>query len=144
MKTSRAFLLLSVVWPFQFSDSRAQQSSRDNEVSANLPPLTIVERGLNHRTVEYSVSPTASDGANTNTTIRYQELADCMHYLKGGQYLESKEEISVLPGGGALADKGQHQLYVPGSLYDDSLQLTMADSAVLATRPLGLAFADGQ
>jgi hypothetical protein len=55
----------------------------------------------------------------------------------------SKEEIDVLPQGGAAATQGQHQAYFPGDIYQGQIELVTPDGQQLYSRPMGLSYDDG-
>src|SRR5690348_4845800 len=82
--------------------------------SAQSDDYTVVERGLDYKvlqktTIEYG----------TNCIHRYIELAGGLNYNDaGGQWVESKEQIKVLPQGGAVAVQGQHKVYFPADIYN--------------------------
>jgi hypothetical protein len=69
---------------------------------------------------------------------RYTELATGMHYQKDGQWVESKEQIDILPQGGAAALQGQHQVYFPADIYNGVLEVVTPDGRHLKSRPLAV------
>jgi len=71
------------------------------------------------------------------------ELATGMNYLKNGRWVESKEEINILPDGTAAATQGRHQSYFPGDIYQGEIRLVTADGKTLRSRPVGLSYFDG-
>ncbi len=66
-----------------------------------------------------------------------------MHYKKKGEWVESKEQIEILPNGTAAAIQGQHQAYFPGNIYNGVIELVTPDGKHLKSRPLGLSYDDG-
>ena len=74
----------------------------------------------------------------------YNELATGLNYKNAqGQWVESKEEIDVLPQGGAAATQGQHQVYFPGNIYQGQIEMVTPDGLKLYSRPVGLSYDDG-
>jgi archaellum component FlaF (FlaF/FlaG flagellin family) len=111
-----------------------------------LPPPTaysVVDSGANHRVWERSTYEKAPDGTVVSKKHRFIELATGLNYLQNGQWTESKEEIDVLPQGGAVATKGQHQVYFPGDIYQGVIQMVTPDGEQLQSRPLGISYDDG-
>jgi len=70
-------------------------------------------------------------------------LASGLNFLKAGQWVESKEQIEVLPQGGAAAVQDQHQAYFPGDIYQGQIELVTPDGQHLQSRPAGLSYDDG-
>ena len=60
-----------------------------------------------------------------------------------GQWVESREEIDILPNGTAAATNGQHQAYFPGDIYQGQIELVTPDGQQLFSRPMGLSYFDG-
>lgn len=73
----------------------------------------------------------------------YTELAGGLNYQKDGQWLESKEEIEVLPQGGAAATQGVHQAYFPADIHEGKIELITSDGMHLQSRPMGISYDDG-
>lgn len=106
--------------------------------------LVIGEKGANHRIWMAVVSVTNRLGqVSLETNRSYLELATGLNYQKNGKWLESKDEIEILPGGGAAVLQGQHQAYFPGDIYNGLIQMVTPDGQVLKSRPLGLSYDDG-
>ena len=145
MKTSwLAIILLSSI------AARAQTAGTATQTTAGqstLPPPTaysVVEYGGNHRVWERTVYEHGPKGTIIPKKHRVTELASGMYYQNNGQWVESKEEIDVLPQGGAAATQGQHQLYFPGDIYQGAIQLVTPDGQTLQSRPMGISYDDGQ
>jgi len=60
-----------------------------------------------------------------------------------GQWQESKEEITLLPTGGAAATQGRHKVYFPADIYNGVLEVVTPDGRHLKSRPLGVTYDDG-
>ena len=106
-------------------------------------------------------SPVSRDGSSTvwertlylpgtNGTVvarksRYVELASGLNVRDSvtGQFKQSKEEIDVLPQGGAQAVQGQHQAYFPGDIFKSAITLVTPDGKKLKGRPILLSYDDG-
>ena len=71
------------------------------------------------------------------------ELATGLNYLSNGQWVESKEEIDVLPQGGVAATHGQHQAYFPADIDQGKIKVVTPDGLQLQSRPLGIFYDDG-
>src|SRR5690242_7425570 len=69
----------------------------------------VVGRDFNSRIWERVVYEPAPDGTLVPRKHHYTELASGLCYQQNGQWLDSKEEIDLLPTGGAAATQGQHQ-----------------------------------
>ena len=120
-------------------------TAADKQISAvpSPTPYSVVGRDANSRVWErttYELSPAGSVVPQTN---RYVELATGLHYQKNGQWVESKEQIDILPNGTAAATHGQHQAYFPGNIYQGVVELVTQDGKRLRSRPLGLSYDDG-
>lgn len=99
----------------------------------------VVERGPDWRVLQKN---TVEHG--TNCVHRYTELASGMHYTNAsGQLVESQEQITVLPQGGAQAVQGRHQVYFPADIYNGVLEVVTPDGRHLQSRPLGVSYDDG-
>ena len=70
-------------------------------------------------------------------------MASGLNHLVNGQWVESKEEIDILPNGTAAATNGQHQAYFPGDIYQGQVELVTPDGQHLKSRPIGLSYFDG-
>jgi hypothetical protein len=115
-------------------------------VQTALPPPTpyaIAESGANSRVWERYTYERAPDGTIVPKKHRVIELASGLNYFNNGQWTESKEEIDVLPQGGAAATQGQHQVYFPGDIYQGVIQMVTPDGEQLQSRPMGISYDDG-
>jgi hypothetical protein len=70
----------------------------------------VVEQGANHRVWERTVYEQGPNGTVIGRKHQVTELATGLNYLQNGQWKESKEEIDILPNGGAAATRGAHQV----------------------------------
>src|SRR6478735_8435076 len=137
MSSNKLVLAASVIWITSLLGSTA--APRDSVAEKPV----ILERGPNHRIVRHVSWETNNVGQLIARTNTYTELATGMHYLENGVWQESKEEIQMLPGGGAAATKGQHQVYFPTDIYDGVIQTVTADGKRLKSRPMGISYSDG-
>jgi archaellum component FlaF (FlaF/FlaG flagellin family) len=78
----------------------------------------------------YDHSPSGQVVTNVH---RYTELATGLNHLVNGQWVESKEEVDILPDGTAAATNGQHQAYFPGDIYNGEIELVTPDGKQLYT-----------
>jgi hypothetical protein len=100
---------------------------------------TVTERGA-----DYNVWSKTTVENGTNRVHQYVELATGMNYTNNsGQWVESKEQITVLPGGGAAATQGRHQVYFPADIYNGVVEVVTPDGRHLKSRPLGISYDDG-
>ena len=106
-------------------------------------PYAVVDRGANHRVWQRTTYETRPDGKQVPHIHKYTELATGLHYWENGQWVESKEEIDILPNGAAAATQGQHQAYFPGDIYQGMVELVTPDGKHMKSRPLGLSYDDG-
>jgi hypothetical protein len=151
MKTSSFNITLSAfVLAVLFSTNflHAQTTALPVSASNNSQPALqkgtyqVTERGANHRIwqrVDYETTP---DGRIVPHIHKYTELATGMHYQKNGQWVESKEQIDILPDGTAAATQGQHQVYFPGDIAQGVITLNTPDGLKLQSRPIALSFED--
>jgi hypothetical protein len=104
---------------------------------------TISERGPHHRVWQHIDYETNQLGRVRSITNSFRELATGLHRKDSqGQWVDASETIAIQPNGGALAQSGAHQVYFPGALFTDAVQVTTPDAQVLVSRPLGLSFSD--
>ena len=100
---------------------------------------TVTERGPDYKVLEKT---TVENG--TNCVHRYVELATGLNYTNAaGQLVESSEQISILPTGGAAATQGRHKVYFPGNIYNGVIEVVTPDGRHLQSRPLGVSYDDG-
>jgi hypothetical protein len=105
----------------------AQLALADQAAAAD--PL-VLDRGANFRVVQ------TEEGAT------YTEMATGMHYWNG-QWQESREEIELLPQGGAIARQGQHIVAFNTVINAEvAVELVTSDNKRFRSRILGLAYVD--
>ena len=103
----------------------------------------VVKRNLNSRVWERTETVETPDGRQVSVTNSYTELATGLCYEKGGQLVDSKAEIKILPNGaGAAASEGQHKVVFPANLYDGQIELNTPDNKWFRSHVLGLAYYD--
>src|SRR5437763_751515 len=92
-------------------------------------PYAVVDRDANSRVWERRTYERTPTGELLPNVHRYQELATGLHYKdpQTGKWVESKEQIDILPQGGAAATHGQHQVYFPSDIYDGVIELVTPD-----------------
>src|SRR5262245_46324054 len=69
----------------------------------------VIERGRDHQVLRRVVDEIQDDGTVRSRTSEVVQLGTGMHYLKDGQWLETKAEFQLFPGG-AVAQQGPFQL----------------------------------
>jgi hypothetical protein len=112
-------------------------------VLAQVPPYQVTERGANHRVWQRTAYEPSPVGKPILRIHQYTELAPGLHFLQNGEWVESKEQINILPDGTAAATNGQHQVYFPGDIYQGVIELVTPEGKLLKSRPLGLSYDDG-
>ena len=112
--------------------------------SAQVPTYFVSSRGP-HQRVWNKVSQTLDSQGRPawQTNQAYVEVATGMHHLQNGQWIESTENIDILPTGGAAATNGAHQAYFPEDIYQGAISLITPDGKTLRFRPVGLSYFDG-
>ena len=147
MKTSWltiALLVLTVIrTQGQASQPDASASAGQGTIQAQDTPYAVVDRGANHRVWQRTTYETTPDGRQVPHIHKYNELATGMCFQQNGQWVDSKEEIDILPSGTGAATQGQHRAYFPGDIYQGVVELVTPDGIHLRSRPLGLSYADG-
>ena len=115
--------------------------------TATVPPATpfsIVSRGPDSRVWESTSYELSPSGQIIHRIHSYVELATGLCYPgPDGQWLDSQEEINILPDGTASATNGQHQVYFPVDIYEGTITLITPDGLQLQSRPLGLCYDNG-
>jgi hypothetical protein len=98
----------------------------------------VVERGA-----DYSVLQSTTHVNGTNQVHRYVEVATGLNFKNSyGQWTESREEIDILPRGGAAATQGRHKVYFPADIFNGALEVVTPDGWHLKSRPLGVSYDD--
>jgi len=144
MKTNAA-ILVSLCLPIQWANAQTTASDVNlDPVAASDVHYVVSERGPDYQ-IWQKIIPTVDARGKVTTQARpgYIELATGMHYQDNGQWLDSKEEIQILPNGTAAAIQGQHRVYFPGDIYQGVIKLVIPDGKVFISRPLGLSYFDG-
>lgn len=103
----------------------------------------VVQRDANSQVwqrTEYTAGPNGQVMTNFH---KYVELASGLNHFEKGQWIRSKEEIVILPDGGAAATNGQHQAYFPSDIYSGVIRLVTPEGYVLQSRPVGMSYDDG-
>jgi hypothetical protein len=112
--------------------------------TSSIAGYRIGEQGADSRVWQKIVRTLDAQGRTIlQTNQAYVEMASGLNHLVGGKWVESKEEINILPDGTAAATQGQHQAYFPGDIYRGEIRLVTSDGKQLRSRPLGLSYFDG-
>ena len=138
MKTIGLALLISIGVCY------GQNNLQSREPQKRDTDYAITSKDGNSQVWEKTEYEPSADGKQIPHVHRYTELATGLNYLKDGQWTASKEEIQVLPDGGAAAVQGQHQVYFPGNIYQGEIELITPDGKHVKSRPMGLSYDDGQ
>ncbi len=150
MKKTLAILVASLglisLTPGQTTVSSATDvTDQSVQPSETIAGYQIGEQDGNSRVWQKIVRTTDGQGNITfQTNQAYVELASGLNHLVNGQWVESKEEIDVLPdGSGAVATNGQHQVYFPADIYQGKIKMVTPEGKILSSRPVGLSYDDG-
>jgi len=146
MKTSWliiAFIALTgIVAPGQVAQSSATTTSGAAGVAQDTP-WAVAQRDANSRVWQRTTYETTPDGRKTPHVHKYTELATGLCYQQNGQWLDSQEQIIILPNGTASATQGRHQAYFPGDIAQGVIELVTPDGIHMNSRPVGLSYDDG-
>jgi RHS repeat-associated protein len=104
---------------------------------------SIVANDANSRVWQRAVYSQSPKGGTITNLQSYTELASGLNHLVNGQWVESSEQIDILPNGTAAATNGQHQAYFPGDIFEGQIQVVTPDGLQLYSQPLALTYSDG-
>src|SRR5215469_11052746 len=138
LNLSCASLLLAV---FTLCSAQTISGTQATVVPTPTAP-TIVSRDANSRiwqSTSYELSPSGNVVPHLH---QYTELATGLCYQQNGQWLDSQEQINILPDGTAAATSGQYQVFFPGNIYNGVIKLVAPDN-VLQGQPIALSYDDG-
>jgi hypothetical protein len=124
----------------------AAVGGQGSPVTQNIPsptPYAVTKQDGNSRVWERTVYEPDPNGQAVPRKHHFTELATGLNYWSNGQWLASKEEIDLLPQGGAAATQGQHQAYFPGDIYQGQIEVVTPDGKTMQSRPLGIFYDDG-
>jgi len=102
----------------------------------------VVERGPDHRVWERVTTQVLPNGESILRRSSYEEIATGMHYLKDGQWVESKEIIELFQGGAVARQSGVQVLFSPNANSPVAIDLLTPDGQRLTSHVLGLNFYD--
>jgi hypothetical protein len=145
MKTScLAVLLLSSILAGAQTPGTATQSTPRQPALPAPTAYSVVANDANSRVWERMVYEQGPNGTVVARKHQFTELASGLNYQdpQTGQWQPSKEEIDILPNGGAAATKGAHQVYFPGDIAQGVIRLVTPDGRQLQSRPVGLFYED--
>jgi hypothetical protein len=114
--------------------------------SQSLPAPTstaIISREANSRIWERTEYQAGPNGQVIPVKHHYTELGTGLCYHQNGQWLDSQEQINILPDGSAAAMNGQHQAYFPANILNGLVTLVGPDGLQLKSQPIGLSYDDG-
>jgi RHS repeat-associated protein len=148
MKTISAILValcVSTHWTSAQTASASPTASSVNpgQATPSDTPWAETKSDGNSSIWQRTTYESTPDGKQIPHIRKYTELATGLHYQKNGQWVDSKEEINILPNGTAAATEGQHQAYFPRDIYQGVVELVTPDGTHLRSRPLGLSYDDG-
>lgn len=143
MKTSTSALIVSLLLTaITTLESRAQFTAQS---PANSSAYAVTESGANYRIWQKTDYETTPSGSVVPHVHRITELATGLNFTNSqtGKWVASKEEIDILPNGGAAATNGQHKVYFPPDIYQGVIELVTPDGEHLKSEPVGLSYSDG-
>ena len=139
-------LLSTAVFPTQAQTSQPQAASPVTlALAATLSQPTAykpVDRGRDHTTWERYRSETNRSGRVIIHTNRYVALETGKHFSQNGQWLDTREEVAIVPGG-AMATNGPHKVGFAANINSRvPVAVRTPGNTTLKIRPLGLAYYD--
>jgi len=112
-----------------------------NATTAPAPtPYSIISRSANSRVWEQTTYENSPSGQAIPQQHYYTEVASGLCYQQNGQWMDSQEQINILPDGSAAATNGQHQAYFPPDIYNGVIKLVTPDGLTLQSLPVGLSY----
>src|ERR1035438_6401763 len=98
------------------SSSRSASSINPGQTASSDTPWAVTKSDGNSRIWERTTYETTPDGGQIPHIHQYTELATGLNFWDSNtkQWVESKEEIEILPNGTAAATQGQHTVTLPG------------------------------
>jgi hypothetical protein len=137
-------LVTSGVCTLAQSSTDSGQTAAIDQTGVPAPtPYQVVNCNVDHNVWQSVTYEKLTNGRIVSHKHEYTELATGLNHQQSGQWVGSKEEIQLLPQGGAAAVEGSHQAYFPGDIYDGQIELDTPDGKKLYSRPVGLSYDDG-
>src|SRR6185369_10115394 len=118
------------------TDVASQPASEQTKDVPAPTSYTVTSQDANSRVWEQTVYEVDPTGEATTNTRSYTELAVGLNHLVNGNWVESSEQIDILPNGTAVATNGQHQAYFPGNIYNGVIELVTPEGRHLKSRPI--------
>jgi hypothetical protein len=106
-------------------------------------PYTIISRSMSERVWQRTVFEPSPSGQFLPRTQQYTELSDGICYFRGGKWLDSMDDIEILPDGTASATNGPAQAYFPIDLGDSPITLISPEHLQIQVQPAALCYDDG-
>ena len=106
---------------------------------------SVVENGPNHRVWERTIYEPGPNETVVGRKHRVTELATGLNYLQNGRWTPSREQIDLLPPGGAFAAQavhGQHFASFPLDIAGGVISIQTPDGKQLTSRPVALFLED--
>jgi hypothetical protein len=102
-------------------------------------------RGGNYTEWQRTEQQTNRLGRVIARKLSYTELGDGLHYVdSNGNWADTVEEITLYSdASGASATNGPHRLYLPADIYHGVIEIVGPDGQVQRSRPMGIAFVQG-
>ena len=110
--------------------------------SAREAVATVTERGPHHRVEQWVERIIGEDGTTNDVTHSATVLANGLHYLDGGEWMETVPEF-VAVNGGWLAARGPHQVLVSERLFvAGAVTVVAPEGQTWRSTPMTLALRD--
>ena len=109
-----------------FSLCQAQQVTQQPITVPSSRPPSVIFRDASSRVWGWTEYEQGPNGEAIPKNHQYTELASGLCYQQNGQWMDSQEQISILPDGSAEAVQGQHQAYFPADIYNGVIKLVYA------------------
>jgi len=128
----------------QGQTTQSSAISPSSTAGSQSPSWSVTSRQANQRVWQRTSYDVAPGGRIIPHSHQVIELATGLCYQDGsGKFVDSSEQIDILPDGTAAATRGQHQAYFPGDIYNGAVISVTPDGRRLQSRPLGLSYDDG-
>lgn len=104
--------------------TQAQQTTTATVTSTAQTNYAVVHREANERTWQRTVQKVLPSGKTVSHVECYEELGiGICHIGTNGQWIDSIENISLLPDGSACSTNGEHQVYYPVDIGSGTIQM---------------------
>ncbi|HEY5040438.1 MAG TPA: hypothetical protein VIK53_00360, partial [Verrucomicrobiae bacterium] len=144
MKSIRSIILLAGMF-ISLQWLHAQTPAIPDQAGVPVPTAyQVVESGENHNVWQRETYEKLPNGTIVSHLHQFTELTTGLNFTNANGQLEpASEQITLLPQGGGVAVRGQHQVYFPADIYNGVIDMITPDGRELRSRPLGVSYDDG-